>query len=159
MAHVLCDESFAMSIAYFQKVGRTDVVAYWIAAVFGVLIPWPVGTAIGALAGGAILDPSRLGLDVVFPAAMAGLAVGLVDGRRELVAAASGAVVGAGVALLLGPAPGIVAGGLVGPAIGLTVTDRSARRTPESVTVGAAPEVDEGALVVDLPPHHPQGRE
>ena len=121
IAYVLTDESFALSIAHFQRLGHLDEPGYWIGAITSTYIPWNVMTAVGAVVGGQIADPNRLGLDVVFPAAMAGLAVGLVTARRELVAA----VVGAGVAVLLGlaigPAAGIVAGGLLGPLAGMAV--------------------------------------
>jgi hypothetical protein len=50
---------------------------------------------------------------------MAGLAVGLVTGRRELVAAIVGAVVAVGLSLAWDPAAGIVVGGLVGPLVAL----------------------------------------
>ena len=90
MAHVLTDEAFALSAAHFQRIGRVDVPGYWIAAVVAVFIPWNLATIAGVLLGGAIPDPVTLGLDVVFPAAMAGLAVGLITGRRELVAACAG---------------------------------------------------------------------
>ena len=52
-------------------------------------------TLAGVVLGAQIPDPARLGIDVIFPAAMIGLAVGLITGRRELVAA----IVGAGVAV------------------------------------------------------------
>jgi predicted branched-subunit amino acid permease len=69
--------------------------------------------------GGSIPDPARFGLDVIFPAAMGGLAVGLVTGRRELVAALAGAVVGVAVGLAWDPAAGIMAGGILGPVLGM----------------------------------------
>jgi hypothetical protein len=50
---------------------------------------------------------------------MIGLAVGLVTGRRELVAAIVGAVVAVGVSLAWDPAAGLLAGGLLGPLAGL----------------------------------------
>ena len=71
--------------------------------------------------GGAIPDPATFGLDVVFPAAMAGLAAGLVTGRRELVAAGAGAALGVGLSLVIGPEIGIVAGGLVGALVAMAV--------------------------------------
>jgi hypothetical protein len=40
-----------------------------------------------------IPDPTRLGIDVVFPAAMAGLAALLVNDRRECTAAVAGGVI------------------------------------------------------------------
>ena len=92
MAHLLTDEAFALSIAHFERIGRADERGYWIAADRLHVHPVEPG------------DPGRgdhrrrrsrtrpgFGLDVVFPAAMVGLAVGLVTGRRELVAALGGA--------------------------------------------------------------------
>jgi 4-azaleucine resistance transporter AzlC len=119
MAHVLTDEAFALSAAHFHRLGRTDVGGYWIGAVLGVFVPWNLATLAGVLAGGAVPDPTALGLDVVFPAAMAGLAVGLVTGRREVVAAGSGAAIGVVLSLAIGPALGIMAGGLAGPLLGM----------------------------------------
>jgi 4-azaleucine resistance transporter AzlC len=121
MAHVLTDEAFALSSAHFLRIGRVDVGGYWIAAVLGVFIPWNLATLAGELLGGAIPDPATLGLDVVFPAAMAGLAAGLVTGRRELVAAGAGAVLGVGLSLAIGPEIGIVAGGLIGPLVAMAM--------------------------------------
>ena len=73
------------------------------------------------VSGQAIPDPATLGLDIVFPAAMAGLGVALVHGRRELVAAVVGAAVAVGVGLIVQPAVGIVSGGLLGPVAGMVV--------------------------------------
>ena len=121
MAHVLTDESFALSIAHFGRLGFADERGYWYAAVVSTFIPWNVMTFAGVMLGGQIADPSRLGLDVVFPAAMAGLAVGLLAGRREVAAAVTGIVVAVGVSLAAGTAVGVVAGGLVGPLVGLAI--------------------------------------
>jgi 4-azaleucine resistance transporter AzlC len=119
MAHLLTDEAFALSIAHFRRIGRADLWGYWWAAIVTTFIPWNIATLTGAILGGQIPDPSRYGLDVIFPAAMAGLAVGLVTGRRELVAALAGAIVGVAVGLASDPAAGILAGGLIGPLLGL----------------------------------------
>jgi 4-azaleucine resistance transporter AzlC len=119
MAHLLTDEAFAISIAHFRRIGRADVPGYWIGAVGSTFIPWNVATLLGVTVGGSIPDPSRFGLDVIFPAAMGGLAVGLITGRRELVAAITAAVIGVGVSLAWDPAAGIIAGGLVGPLVGM----------------------------------------
>jgi 4-azaleucine resistance transporter AzlC len=121
MAHVLTDEAFALAATHFHRLGRVDIPGYWIGAILGVFIPWNLATLAGVLLGGAIPDPSRFGLDVVFPAAMAGLAVGLMTGRREIVAAGAGAVIGVALSLAVGPAIGIIAGGLVGPLVGMAV--------------------------------------
>lgn len=121
MAHVLTDEAFALSIGHFSRIGRTDERGYWVAAIGSTWIPWNLATLAGVTIGGQIPDPARFGLDVVFPAAMIGLAVGLVSGRRELVAAFGGAIVAVAVSLAVGPGIGIICGGLSGPLIGMAV--------------------------------------
>ena len=133
MAHVLTDEAFALSLVHFRRLGYPDRRGYWLAAIGGVFIPWNLATLLGYLGGQAIPDPALLGLDIVFPAAMAGLAVGLVTGRREAVALAAGVVIALAVGLAIDPRLGVVAGGLLGPAAGLAVP----RRDP------AVPERDE----------------
>ncbi len=143
MAHLLTDEAFALSIGHFRRVGRTDERGYWIAAIASTFIPWNVATLAGVLLGAQIPDPARFGIDIIFPAAMIGLAVGLVTGRRELVAAIVGAGVGVVVALLSSPSIGIVAGGVVGPAIGLLVPERVAH---EQAPLGTPASADRYAM-------------
>ncbi len=129
MAHLLTDELFALSISHFRRLGRTDERGYWIGAVGATFIPWNLATLAGVVLGAQIPDPARLGIDVIFPAAMIGLAVGLVTGRRELVAAIVGAGVAVGVALASSTAIGIVAGGIIGPVVGLLVPAPATRDT------------------------------
>jgi 4-azaleucine resistance transporter AzlC len=131
MAHFLTDEAFALAATHFHRIGRVDIPGYWIGAVVGVFIPWNVATIAGYLLGQAIPDPAVLGLDVVFPAAMAGLAVGLMTGRREVVAAGAGASLGVVASLVVGPSVGIVLGGLIGPLVGMAI------RAPAAVTAGS----------------------
>jgi predicted branched-subunit amino acid permease len=90
-------------------------------AIVTTLIPWNVATFAGVTIGDAIVDPNRFGIDVIFPAAMAGLMVGLLASRREVVAALGGAAIGVGVSLIVSPTIGIIAGGVLGPFVGLVV--------------------------------------
>ena len=129
MAHLLTDEAFALTIGHFRRLRRPDEWGFWIAAIGVTLIPWNLATLAGVLLGGQIPDPARFGVDIIFPAAMIGLAVGLITGRRELVAAIVGAGVAVVVALATSPAIGIVIGGLVGPAVGLAVPAAAAHET------------------------------
>ncbi len=138
MAHLLTDEAFALSIAHFRRVGRADERGYWIAAIASTFVPWNLATFAGVALGGQIADPSRYGLDVVFPAAMAGLTVGLVTGRRELIAAAVGGGIGVVASLALSPAVGIVAGGLLGPLAGLAIPRTAAHETAPLGTPASA---------------------
>jgi 4-azaleucine resistance transporter AzlC len=120
LAYGLTDEAFALSVHHFQRLGRADVPGYWLAALC-VWIPWNLATVIGVLGGQVIPDPARLGLDIVFPAAMAGLAVLLIRSRRDLAAAAVGALVAVALGLASDPSVGIVVGGLVGPVVAMAV--------------------------------------
>jgi len=120
IAHLLTDEAFALSLHHFQRLGRTDVGGYWLAAGL-IFIPWNVATIVGLLGGQVIPDPRRFGIDVIFPAAMAALAVLLVHGRRDLVAAVVGVAVAVGLGLAVDPALGVLAGGLGGPLVALLV--------------------------------------
>ncbi len=129
MSHLLTDEAFALAIAHFRRLGRTDPWGYWFGAVIVTFIPWNTATLAGVVLGGQIPDPTALGIDVIFPCAMIGLAVGLITGRREIVAAIVGAGVGVAIALVSSPAIGIIAGGLVGPAAGLLVPAAAAHET------------------------------
>jgi 4-azaleucine resistance transporter AzlC len=154
MAHLLTDEAFALATAHFERLGRADERGYWIAAVFSTFIPWNLATLAGVTLGGQIPDPSRFGLDVVFPAAMIGLAVGLVTGRRELVAALGGAALGVTASLLAGPGIGVIVGGMGGPLLGMAVPrsiadEATALGTPRSAERYAMP----GARIVDHGSH------
>lgn len=119
-AHVLSDEVFALAIAHFRRVGHWDATGYWIAAAF-IALPWPIATAAGWLLAERIPDPRALGLDVVFPAAMGALAMGLVTGRRDVVAIVAAVLAAVITGVLTQPPVGIVVGGLVGPIAGMLV--------------------------------------
>jgi 4-azaleucine resistance transporter AzlC len=119
MAHFLTDETFALSLAHFRRIGRFDRHAYWLASMF-IFLPWTIGGALGYLLGGAV-DTTRLGLDVAFPAAMAGLSLGMVSGRRDVAAALGAVAVAVPVGLVGGSSVGLVAGAVIGPFLGLAV--------------------------------------
>lgn len=138
-AHFLTDESFALSIPYFRRLGRFDAFGYWFAGVVVDFLPWVLGSLAGVLLGNAIVDPERLGIDVIFAAAMAGLAVVLITGRRELVAAIVGAIVGVGVSLAVSTTVGVIAGGVIGPAAGLLIP---AAQSHERAPIGSEASAD-----------------
>jgi len=130
-AHLLTDESFALAIAHFRRVGRFDAIGYWYPAIATTLVPWSIATFAGVMLGDAIVEPRRFGIDVIFPSAMAGLMVGLISGRRELVAAGAGAAIGVGTSLAISPTVGVIAGGLLGPLVGLAIPRAKARDDDE----------------------------
>ncbi len=134
LSHFLTDETFALSLAHFRRIGRLDRRGYWIAAMV-IMVPWTLGSAAGHLAGGAV-DTRQLGLDVAFPAAMAGLSLGMVSGRRDAAAAVGAVALAVPVGLVAGASIGLVAGATAGPLFGLAVPasegeESSAPETPE----------------------------
>ena len=124
-AHFLTDEVFALVMPAFRALGRHDTRTYLIAVCL-TFVPWVSATALGMLFGELLPAPETMGLDVVFPAAMAGIAVALVVDRRALAALVAGALLGVAVALVVGPSVGVLAGGLLGPAIALLVPETAA---------------------------------
>jgi len=70
VSHLIIDESTAMARAQADAArGRRALIATGIA----VFVCWNLGTLAGAASGGIIGDPSRLGLDAMFPAAFLAL--------------------------------------------------------------------------------------
>lgn len=145
MAHLLTDEAFALAIAHFRRLGRGDIKGYLIGAFVSTFIPWNLATLAGVALGGSIPNPASLGLDVIFPAAMGGLAVGLITGGRELAAAIAGGVIGVAIGLAWDPAAGIIAGGVIGPAVGMLVPRGSEDREREG-QFAYGPEPHEDAV-------------
>lgn len=119
MAHFLTDETFALALGHFRRIGRFDRRGYWIAAM-AIFVPWTIGSCLGYVLAGAV-DTNRIGLDVAFPAAMAGLSLGMVSSRRDVAAAVGAVGVAVPAGLLAGPAVGLVAGAVIGPLAGLAV--------------------------------------
>jgi 4-azaleucine resistance transporter AzlC len=95
-AHVMNDESVVFALA--QEDLPRKRAAYW-ACGLGVLICWPSGAALGALAGSLLRDTSAFGLDATFPAVILAL---IVPALRDRVAAAA-AGLGAAIALVTTP--------------------------------------------------------
>jgi 4-azaleucine resistance transporter AzlC len=89
-AHLVIDESSALALA--ERDPARARAAFWVTgiAVFGC---WNAATVAGALAGSAIGDPARLGLDAVFPAAFIALLAPLLRDRGSRAAAVAGAPV------------------------------------------------------------------
>jgi predicted branched-subunit amino acid permease len=123
LAYLLTDEAFALTSAHVARLGRMDLSGAWYAG-FAIFVPWNLATLAGWLAGAALPDPATIGLDVAFPASMAGLAVGLVRDRAALVALVAGSAAAVGSALLINASAAVMIGGLLGPLVGLAVANR-----------------------------------
>jgi 4-azaleucine resistance transporter AzlC len=102
IGQAMIDASWAMAS---RGAGRFDP-AFMVGATLPSYPCWVGGTAIGVLAGDAIGDPERIGLDVLFPAFFLALLVGELRGGRLAIAAAC---LGAAIALALAPVtpPGV----------------------------------------------------
>jgi 4-azaleucine resistance transporter AzlC len=95
-AHLLVDEVVAFARA--QDDPRRARRAYWLLGVT-LYLSWNVGTVLGALAGAAVPDPARFGVDAAFPAALFAL---VVSSPRDAVTVRV-AVLGAALALAVSP--------------------------------------------------------
>jgi 4-azaleucine resistance transporter AzlC len=142
MAHFLTDETFALALAHFRRIRGYDRRGYWMAAM-AIFLPWQIGSAIGYVVAGAV-DTNRLGLDVAFPAAMAGLSLGMVSGRRDVAAALGAVATAVTVGLIGGPSIGLVAGAVIGPFFGLAVP-------PSAHEESSEPESPEPSATAGLP--------
>ena len=94
-SQLIVDESWAVSRAPDGRFSRHVLVG----AGLVLYVCWVGSTAAGAIAGDALGDPSRLGLDAAFPALFFALLVPQIRSRRALAAA----LAGGGIALLLIP--------------------------------------------------------
>src|SRR5947209_20240080 len=88
--HLMNDERVVFALA--QEDLRARRAAYW-ACGLGVLICWPRGAVLGALAGSAMRDASAFGLDPMFPAVILALIVQDLRDTRILRAALAGAAI------------------------------------------------------------------
>lgn len=116
-AAFLTDEAFGVSLAL-----GAGSLAFLLGTELVLFVAWNLTTAVGAAALGAVPDPARLGLDLVFPLAFLALLVPNVRARRDLaVALVAGAAalvllrwLPAGAAILLGTLAGAAVGALRG---------------------------------------------
>ncbi|HVW88515.1 MAG TPA: AzlC family ABC transporter permease, partial [Gaiellaceae bacterium] len=116
-AFFLTDEAYGVSISRGARTFR-----YVLGAELSLFLVWNVSTLAGALVGGAIPDPERLGVDFVFPVAFLALLVPLLRRRADvLVAVAAGLVAWLVSKSLPGGLPVIVAG-VAGAFLGALLT-------------------------------------
>jgi 4-azaleucine resistance transporter AzlC len=106
-AFFLTDEAYGVSVA---RGARTF--PFVLGAELSLFLTWNVATLAGALLGGVIPDPERLGVDFVFPVAFLALLVPLLRRRADVVVAVfAGGVAWALAHGLPGGLPVLVAGG------------------------------------------------
>lgn len=117
----MSDESYALTIAEYER-GRGSH-WYFFGANLGIYLVWPVSGLLGAILGAAIPEPTRYGLDLIFPLAFLGLLTTFLEDRiGAVVAVASGGLALLGTFLLPGNWHVIVAG-MLGSAAGLLLEE------------------------------------
>lgn len=117
----MSDESYALAIAEYER-GRGSH-RYFLGANVGIYLAWPTSGLLGALLGAAIPEPSRYGLDLVFPLGFLGLLTAFLKDRISIaVALAAGGLALLGAFLLPGKWYVIVAG-LLGSGLGLVLEE------------------------------------
>lgn len=89
-SHLLVDESVAFALS--QRDPRRARSAFWLCGV-ALFVSWNISVVVGGLAGQLVSDPSALGLDAVFPAAMLALVLPALRDKETLGAALAGAAV------------------------------------------------------------------
>jgi len=118
-SQLVIDESTAFALAQpTPELGRR---AFYTVGITLFLF-WQAGTAVGALAGGA-LDPSAAGIDAAFPAGLLALLVPQLRTRQARVAALAGAAIALAATPLL-PAGGPILVAALGAFVGLAVGRR-----------------------------------
>ena len=88
-SQLIVDESWAVSSLGGGRFDRGILIG----AGALLYVAWVGGTTIGTLAGGAIGDPNRLGLDAAFPALFFALLLPQLRGRRAVAAALAGGAI------------------------------------------------------------------
>ncbi|MFE6287914.1 AzlC family ABC transporter permease [Streptomyces sp. NPDC057877] len=97
-AHLVTDETVAFALAQQDPARRRA--AFWISGL-GLFTVWNAGVLAGALAGSALGDTGRYGLDAAFPAVLVALVLPVL---REDRAVRRAALLGAALALAVTPA-------------------------------------------------------
>lgn len=99
LSYGLTDETYAVSVAHYAKHPPTT---YYLAGLnLTSHLSWIASSALGAYLGGLVADTSKFGLDFALPAMYAILLVLVVSRRRDVLVAATAAVVCLGVGYLV----------------------------------------------------------
>lgn len=119
-SHLMTDESVAFALAQQEPAKRRRV--YWLTGV-ALFVTWNTSSLIGAVAGSALGEPERFGIDAAFPAALLALLLPSLRDKPALRVALAGA------ALALLATPFVPAGlpvlvALLGLVFALPVPDR-----------------------------------
>jgi 4-azaleucine resistance transporter AzlC len=104
-AQLVVDESWALAGGGTARFDRRVMLGIG----SGLWVAWVGGTAVGALLGGVVSDPSAFGLDGAFAALFLALLVAQLGDRRAVAAALTGAAIAAALTPLTPPGVPIIA--------------------------------------------------
>jgi branched-subunit amino acid transport protein len=119
LAFWMTDESYALAITEYRQ-GRGSP-QFFLGASWGVYLVWPISGLIGALAGTAIPDPARWGLDLIFPLAFMGLLVTFMEDWTSIVVAIAAGVIALVSAQLLPGTWYVIVAGVLASTLGLAL--------------------------------------
>lgn len=116
-AYFLTDEAFGVVTASGER-----TFGFLLGAELSLFATWNLATLGGGIAGSAIADPARLGIDLVFPLAFLALLVPLVRTRVELAVAVGAGALAFGLSKLLPGGLPILVAGVAGSLAGAWLT-------------------------------------
>jgi 4-azaleucine resistance transporter AzlC len=119
LAFWLTDESYAISITEYRQ-GRGSP-QFLLGASLGVYLVWPFSGLAGALAGTAIPDPARWGLNLIFPLAFMGLLMAFMEDWTSIVVAVAAGVIALIAAQLLPGSWYVIVAGVLASTLGLAL--------------------------------------
>lgn len=118
-AFFLTDEAYGVSIARGAR-----SYAFVLGAELSLFVTWNLATLGGALLGGVIPDPERLGIDFVFPVAFLALLVPLLRRRADVIVAVFAGVLAWLLAKSLPGGLPVLGAGVAGALLGAVLTRR-----------------------------------
>ncbi|MFN8223021.1 MAG: AzlC family ABC transporter permease [Gaiellales bacterium] len=124
----LTDEAYGVAVARGARDFRT-----LLGIELSLYATWNAATLVGAVSAAAIPDPTKLGVDVVFPLAFLALLVPLLHTRVELVVACVSGVVAWLLAQRLSGGLPILATGVAGALVGAWLTRQDPAPTPDEL--------------------------
>lgn len=125
-AFFLTDEAFGVVAAAKERSFR-----FLLGCELSLFLMWNLATFAGFLAGAALPDPAKLGVDLIFPLAFLALLVPLVRTRIELVVAVASGALAFGLSRVSPGGLSILVTGVAGSLLGAFLT----RNTPADRTI------------------------
>jgi 4-azaleucine resistance transporter AzlC len=115
LAYLLTDETFAMTIGWFRRGHRG--ISYYVTFGLALWVCWNVGTVVGSLAGAAVAEPRRLGIDFAISASFVCIVLLGVRRRSDAVVAAVAALAAAAFSVAGASVVAVVLAGAVAPLV------------------------------------------